>query len=306
MMLAPIVLFVYNRPVQTEIVLQSLSNCQYADASELYIFSDAAKNAAAETKVNEVRRIIDNPLWKEKFDIIHVIKAEQNNGLAKSVISGVTQVINQHGRVIVVEDDNRVAVDFLDYMNRGLDFYCNNSHVGMIGGYTVPMQFPAFYDKDIFAMGRGSSYAWGTWKNRWDEVDWEVKDYETFRHDRKARKRFAEYGSDRLYMLDKQVQRGLNSWAIRFSYTMFRHDWFAILPTKTRVANIGFDGTGVHNVAGDNRFNVAIEENLLPVQFENVEIEDEIKKEFIKLFTIPYRLKVKRCLHKVKEYFVRR
>lgn len=297
---SPIILFVYNRSEQTKIVLQTLSCCQYADKSELYIFADAAKNESALEQVNAVRKIIEDTAWKEKFKKVNIIKAEKNKGLANSVISGVSTVIGQHGRVIVVEDDNRVAEDFLDYMNRGLDFYCENMRVGMIGGYTVPIKFPTGYDKDVFGMGRGSSYAWATWKNRWEKVDWEVKDYEDFRKDRLARKRFAEYGADRLGMLDNQVRYGMNSWAIRFSYAMFKNDWIAILPTKTRVENIGFDGSGVHNVAGVSEFNVSIETNLHPVRFENVDINPEIKKEFVKLFDVPMSLKIKRYLNRWK------
>lgn len=303
MKFSPIVLFVYNRPEQTKIVLDTLSCCQYADQSELFIFADAAKNESAISRVNAVQKIIDDTVWNEKFKKVHIRKAEKNKGLANSVISGVSAVIEEYGRVIVVEDDNRVAEDFLDYMNRGLDFYFDNMRVGMLGGYTVPIKFPTDYDKDVFAMGRGSSYAWATWKDRWEKVDWDVKDYEDFRKDRLARKRFSEYGEDRVGMLDNQVQHGMNSWAIRFAYAMFKNDWIAILPTKTRVENIGFDGSGVHNVAGENKFRVSIAPNLSPVKFENVDVNPQIKKEFVQLFEIPTSLKVKRYLRKWKKRF---
>lgn len=296
MYIAPIVLFVYNRPKHTAEVLRTLANCTYADQVPLYIFSDAPKKPAAADAVEQVRAIVEDAKWTECFKKVTVIKAEQNKGLARSVITGVTQVINEYGSVIVVEDDNRVAVDFIDYMCRGLEFYRDNEKIGFIGAYKVPIEIPADYTHDVFLMGRGSSYSWATWKDRWELVDWDVKDYETFRKDRKARARFNEYGDDRSDMLDSQMAGAIDSWAIRFSYAMFKHGRYAILPVKTRVENIGFDGSGIHNLAGDKRFLVNMETDLSPVKFENIEVDPRIKKAFVAMFKASPVLKFKRMI----------
>ena len=148
-------------------------------------------------------------------------------------------------------------------------------------------------------MGRGSSYSWATWKDRWELVDWDMKDYETFRKDYKARAKFNEDGEDRSALLDSQMAGRVDSWAIRFSYAMFKHNCFTVLPVKTRVENLGFDGTGVHNTAGGTRFLVKIEENLKPVRFEHVEEDLRIKKEYAKMFKVPLSTKFKRILRNI-------
>lgn len=296
--MVPIILFVYNRPFQTGEVLSSLSRCTYAKETPLYIFSDAPKNEKAAEAVRQVRAIIADDKWKQCFRDVIITEAAQNKGLARSVITGVTQVIHEHGSVMVVEDDNRVAEDFIDYMRRGLEFYRDNATIGFIGAYKAPFSLPADYRHDVFLMGRGSSYAWATWKDRWDLVDWDVSDYETFRNDKKARARFDAFGADRSAMLDNQMAGRIDSWAIRFSYAMFKHGRYAILPVKTRVENIGFDGSGVHNVAADTRFLVRIEQDLKPATFENVPLDPRIQKEFIKLFKAPFKLRVKRFVNK--------
>lgn len=300
MKFAPIVLFVYSRPKHTLEVLQSLSECRYAKDVCLYIFSDAPKKPSANQPVAEVRRIIDDPKWTACFRNVTVIKALENKGLANSVISGVTQIINEYGSVIVVEDDNRLAEDFIDYMCRGLEFYEKNPHIGFIGAYTAPISIPEDYEHDVFIMGRGSSYSWATWKDRWDLVDWEMRDYDIFRKNYKARTRFNEYGDDRSSMLDSQMAGRIDSWAIRFSYAMYKHNYFAVLPVKTRVENNGFDGTGVHNTAGETRFLVKIDENLSPVKFEDVALDPRIKKEYVKMFKASLAVKIKRMLR----YFI--
>lgn len=300
MKFAPIVLFVYNRPRHTQEVLQSLSQCKYAKDICLYIFSDAAKKPAAEEAVNQVRSIIADPQWTASFKQVIITKAEKNKGLANSVITGVTKVINEYGSVIVIEDDNHLSEDFIDYMCRGLEFYEKNQKIGFISGYTVPIRIPEDYKHDVFIMGRGSSYSWATWKDRWDLVDWEMRDYETFRKDFKARARFNEYGDERSSLLDSQMAGRVDSWAIRFSYAMFKHNYFSVLPVKTRVENIGFDGTGVHNTAGETRFLVKIEKNLTPVKFEDVALDSRIKREYTKVFKAPLHVKFKR----MRRYFL--
>ena len=114
------------------------------------------------------------------------------------------------------------------------------------------------------------------------------------------RKAFNEYGSDRSAMLDAQMTNpNFNSWAIRFGYAMFKNHLFAVLPTKTRVENIGFDGSGVHNVAADRRFDVKIEDDLKPVVFENVDVDDRIKREFVKMFKAPLVVRIKRFIKRI-------
>lgn len=301
--LSPIVLFVYARPQHTQIVLESLAKCPEAARSQLYIFSDAAKNEKALAKVQAVRRIIHNNKWIDAFDEVIIKESDNNKGLAKSVIDGVTYVIQKHGTVIVVEDDNRVAPDFLDYMNRGLDYFKENHKIGNIGGYRIPITLPSHYPHDIYMAGRGSSYAWATWLDRWELVDWDVNDFPEFKKNRRARKAFNEYGEDRYYLLRQQVEGSMDSWAIRFSYSCWKNGMYSILPCKTRVENIGFDGSGVHNVEGENTFKTKIEGNLKPVKFEIVEENEQIKKEYQRIFRIPRYLKVKRSIKRLKAIF---
>ena len=56
--LAPILLFVYNRPEHTSMVLESLKDNMYADKTKLYIFSDFYKNKNDKKSVFKVREII--------------------------------------------------------------------------------------------------------------------------------------------------------------------------------------------------------------------------------------------------------
>ena len=121
---APIALFVYNRPDHTQQTIVSLQKNTLAKNSNLYIFSDGPKTEKDIPKVNEVRQFLKNI---NGFKSVTVIERKSNWGLAKSIIEGVSEIINLYERVIVLEDDIVTSNTFLSFMNGALNFYYNNS-----------------------------------------------------------------------------------------------------------------------------------------------------------------------------------
>ena len=114
---APIIIFVYNRADHFTQVYNALSACKEAKESELFVFSDGAKNEEGKEKVNEVRAAVAAVKDAGDFKSVTVTESPVNRGLAASVIAGVTEIINKYGKVIVVEDDCVVSPHFLKYIN---------------------------------------------------------------------------------------------------------------------------------------------------------------------------------------------
>ncbi len=244
--LSPIVLFVYNRPEHTKRTVESLSKNSLAKESRLYIFSDAAKNDAVKEKVDEVRDYIASLSDLNYFSAVVIEEAEENRGLADSIIRGVTKIIKKYGRTIVLEDDLLSGPDFLNFVNQSLLFYEDDSTIGSISGYSPLGTLPKEYQEDIWIASRTSSLGWATWKDCWEDVDWDIKDFETFKKDKKARKRLDECGSDQYDRLRRQMELGADSWAVRFSYWQSRANKNTVFPSATRIQHIGWDGSGVH------------------------------------------------------------
>lgn len=114
MKLAPITLFVYNRPDHTNKTIEALKKNKFAKESELFIFSDGPKKQEDASKVKEVRKYLKTI---DGFNDVFIKESEKNKGLANSIISGVTEVINKYRKVIVLEDDLITSPVFLEYMN---------------------------------------------------------------------------------------------------------------------------------------------------------------------------------------------
>ena len=246
--LAPLLIFVYDRKDKTKSLLESLVLADLIDRTELYIFSDGPKNKEAVARVEEVRHYIDFLDLDLKFKKIHFIKHEKNHGLAKSIIDGFTQVFVVFLKVIVIVYVNIVSSDFLIYMNYCLERYRGERTIGSIGGMSplAEEDLPDDHQKDIYLLDRTCSFAWGTWAEVWDHIDWEVKDYKIFQRDKQARKRYNRSGNGSSYLLDAYMYGRVNSWAVRFDYSHFKNGQYTLYPKYSKVKNIGYDGSGTH------------------------------------------------------------
>lgn len=285
---APIVIFLYNRLEHTQKMIDSLLKNKEINESDIYIFCDGPKKEN-DLKVIEVQEYVRRI---EKEGIIKNLKvyiSDKNKGLAESVISGVSTIINKYGKIIVLEDDLILANNFLEYMNDSLKFFENNSKIWSISGYNIPIEIPKEYNKDIYLSYRGASWGWATWKNRWNLVDWDVKDYQIFRKSINRRKKFNKGGYDMSQMLSDQMDGRINSWAIRWCYEESNRNMFTVYPVRSLIKNIGLDGSGTHSGICKK---YDIELNTDKVELENVEINDEILKRFKKFYYYGIKQKI--------------
>lgn len=286
-MLAPVVIFVYNRPLHTIKTIESLAENILSNETEVYIFSDSAKNEMSLQKMEEVRAYIDSLVGRNIFKSVKIIKAESNKGLASSVISGVNQVFEKHSKVIVVEDDLISSKDFLQYMNDALDYYENDNKIWSISGYNPPIKIPENYKSEIYFSYRGCSWGYATWKNRWDKVDWDVTDYNDFKRSRKLRNKFNRGGLDMSDMLDTQMQGKIDSWAIRWCYTQSKLDMLTVYPVTSRIKNIGLDGTGTHSGA-TAQYDSLLNSEYKKCKFDNPGLNEMILKNFRDYYITPF------------------
>ncbi len=133
---APILLFTFNRLWHTEQTITSLMKNHLASESDLYVFSDGARNENETHKVKEVRRYLKSI---SGFKSITIAERDKNLGLANSIIQAVTEMLAKHDKVIILEDDMISSPYFLTYMNDGLNLYSKASKVSCIHGYRYPI-----------------------------------------------------------------------------------------------------------------------------------------------------------------------
>lgn len=241
--IAPIVLFAFIRLDTLQKTVQALMNNFLAMETDLFIFIDGPRN--------EEQRKLQKPLLSYVYGIkgfrtVYVKYADKNKGLDPSIISGVTEVMNKYGKAIVVEDDIVTTPNFLEFMNQALNTYENNMQVMSISGFGLKVIKPTGYYADVYLFGRSTSWGWATWKDRWDSVDWEIKDWEEFKRNRKEIRQFKQRGGSDMFSMLKSCMEGGGMWDIRFCYNMFKQNRYSIIPFLSKVENIGFNELATH------------------------------------------------------------
>jgi hypothetical protein len=259
--LAPILLFVYNRPWHTQQTLEALQKNELADQSDLIIYSDAPKNDQAWSQVQEVRDYLKTI---SGFKSIQIIEREENWGLAKSIISGVTETVNQYGKIIVLEDDIVTSPAFLSFMNQALDFYQNQPKVWHISGWNYPIDPSGLGDTFLWRVM--NCWGWATWADRWAHFE---KNPQALMHNwsEQQKHHFDLDGSGVFWhQVTANAEGKMNTWAIFWYATIYEKNGLCLNPTQTYVDNIGHDGSGVHCGDAGKQELVIVNQNL-PHQF---------------------------------------
>jgi len=187
--LAPIALFVYNRPEHTRRTISYLQKNLLADESRLFIFSDAPKSDNDKAKVEEVRHLIKEVTG---FKSVKITERKKNLGLAESIISGVTQLVNEYDKVIVFEDDLLSSPYTLRYFNEALGKYAKEEKVMHIGAYMYNL--PAKNLPQTFFFRAATSWGWATWARAWKDFEPDV-DVLLKQFDKKKTDRFSIEGT---------------------------------------------------------------------------------------------------------------
>ncbi|GAA68730.1 glycosyltransferase [Pseudoalteromonas sp. BSi20429] len=243
---APVVLFAYARPEHTLRTVNALKENLLANETELYVFLDYPKKIEHKNDYDAVDAIISELTGFKK---VSIIRRSENFGLAKNIMTGVTDVVNEFGKVIVLEDDLVTSKYFLSFMNESLERYKTNKEVWHISGWTYPVDFEI--KEDTFAWRAMNCWGWATWEDRWQHFEKNPTELiETF-----SKQDIKKFNIDSTHNFWKQVEANesgrLNTWAIFWYATIFSNNGLCINPTKTYVQNIGNDGSGENCGAWD-------------------------------------------------------
>ena len=266
--LAPIAVFAYNRPDHLRRCVEALSKNRLAQYSDLFIFLDGAKQPSHAANVAEVRRVARDVYG---FANITLIAQPDNLGLASSIMSGVSRLTHEFGKVIVVEDDLLVSPHFLQFINDALDRYADDDRVASIQAYMFPVHVPlppTFFLKDPGCWG------WATWKRGWALFESDGSRLKREIERRGAKRKFNYDGQyDYFGMLADQVIGRNDSWAVRWYASVFLSDKLVLCSGKSLVNNIGQDGSGTHDGV-TSQFAVQLSE--YPVEVNEIPVEESL------------------------------
>lgn len=236
-LITPVVIFAYNRPD----LLNHTLDCLYKDSVPvIYAFSDGARTPEQADAVAQVRHLLRNIDWCE----MHLIERQQNLGLGRSIVTGVTEVLNIHNRVIVYEDDLISVPGTYQYLCAALAHYQNQTNVMSVTGWTHPLITPKNVGNQAYLDGRAECLVWGTWARAWHGMEHTTaielmqKCPDPYR-----------YGEDLVEMAKTEKQRNL--WAVRWLYWHMQYMGLCVRPPHSLVEHIGTDSRASNTATND-------------------------------------------------------
>ena len=290
---APIVAFTYARLDHTKKMIDSLLANEESAMSDIYIFSDGAKNPSKEGNVNQVREYIHSIAG---FKSINIIERDRNWGLGKNLIDGISRIVKEKKRVIVVEDDLVFSRYFLKFMNEALDKYKDVEDVSAISGFVNPVDVEL---PDTFFLRYFACWGWATWDRAWNLFE---EDAVELRKKLIAHGNIREFNIDHsvsyMRMLEDHINGHINSWAIRFYASSFINDKYILYPGKSLTMQNGIDGSGTHSGVG-NDYDVEIAQAPIIIKPLDIVVNKRIYKAFCDFY-----LRIGGWKNRLKRYFL--
>lgn len=290
---APIVIFAFNRVDVLQTLVKTLLKNPEAKESNVYIYVDGARsNKKGENeKVRLVQEFVKGIVG---FKTLTYKFSETNMKLAPSIIAGVSEVINLYGKCIVLEDDLILSTNFLAWMNLCLDKYEDNKDIFQISGFTPSVIKDAEKWGDIFFTRKAHSWGWATWKDRWEQVDWDMTYWDEFKKNKSLQKSFASIGNEMPGLLFAHKMGKKSTWWARFCYSQFILGKFTAYPIRSKVINEGFTSEATHcNVY--NTFKVDFDNTGKRIFYlpEDVKTDKVLLKRFFSYYTFWSRVERK-------------
>lgn len=248
---APIVMISYNRP---SFVRLSINNVALADGvgnHDIFMFIDGPKSEKDKIKQDEIFAIVES--YKKQLPKLTIIRRNRNYGCRDNIVDAISTIITRYGKAIIIEDDILISKTFLDYMDEALDLYKNDKSIWSINAYQLPnLKIPVDYPYDVYLDPVNMCWGWGTWVDRWNQVDFALKDWEVERENPIVLSRLNRAGRHFLDMINAQYDGRLDTWDVQCLYHVVKNGLMSIEPKFQLSKNIGFDpmvGGVHHNIA---------------------------------------------------------
>ena len=238
-----VAIFVYNREENTRKTIEALQRNTLAADADVYVFSDGGKDEASWEQVNRVRALLKEISGNNSFKSFTIVERPENIYLERNIIEGISQVLEHHDTVIVLEDDIVTSPFFLDYMKKAFNLYKDDPTVMHVSGFTnldLPQpEFPQFYFTPHM-----SGWGWGTWKEKWQKYFVHYQSEEEALEDMtEADKDAMQYGG--VFPCLKSLQKSPIPWDICWETAIYKAGGLCLTPHHTLVRNIGL-ANGTH------------------------------------------------------------
>lgn len=238
----PLLLVAYKRVDVLKHSLSALQKCVGLNDRLVFAYLDGARSSVDETGIAEVYKMF--LMFKETVcPQLRIVRREKNLGCRGNITQAISELINQFGRLIIVEDDIVVSRYFLQYMDEALDVYRDDKRIWGINAWRNRFaKVPDSYTKDVYLHQRNMCWGWGTWADRWNAVDFDMEYWPIFKKDPRKITQLNSVSPFLFDMLESQYIGNLKTWDVQCSLHIVNEDMYCIEPRYCMTRNCGCEG----------------------------------------------------------------
>lgn len=267
----PVAFIIFNRPDTTKEVFEQIRK---AAPEKLYLISDAPRAEREDDiiKVEETRKYVEEHVdWDCK---VYKNYAETNMGCRDRVASGISWVLKQEERTIILEDDVVPAQEFFRFCQEMLEAYEDNPRVMMVSGtnllknyrMSTPYTFSCF----------SSIWGWATWRRAWEKYDIDVADWPEVKKAGTMKK--VQNGLAYLFLkrnIDSVYTKKKDTWDIQWDYCRHKCHGLGIVPRENLICNIGFGREDATHTSGNSEEDFSYGNMQFPIE-KNVPVKRDV------------------------------
>ena len=244
----PVLFETFARPDYARKAFDAIKN---AKPRSLYFYSNKARlDRPDEIKRNdEIRAFVKEIDWSCE---LHTFFRDEYVDVFTSLWGSLDWFFSNVDEGIVLEEDCVASLAFFDYCDKLLPQFRDEKRVRLISGDNFTPEFsPKGYD--FFYSRYMHIYGWASWKNRWDSMDREMRNWGDVKKN-KIRQYFSDWMPSAYYrfILEGTYNKPYNSksWDCVTLYDMIRNNEYAIVPTVNLVDDIGNIGANAEVYSG--------------------------------------------------------
>lgn len=230
--------FLFNRPTHARETITALLE-QKEFINKIYFYLDKPTKDNDYWLQSSVLEIVFELIKKYDLTNYEIISRGENLGIAKSITTATNKYCeNNTIPFVVIEDDCKPRPLFLSYMIHAFNKFKNDDDIYTICGYQY------HEDKEdsvnIELSKRFNPWGWGSWPHKW-HFEWFNGNFKD-EYNQKLPPSVRTFTEDKRYLNGK-----MDIWSTTVIIKQFINDLKTVVPTRSLIENIGFDGTGVHS-----------------------------------------------------------
>lgn len=255
MIYAPVLIITLCRYEELKRCIASLQSNRDSSKTDLYIGIDFPLKESHKKGYNQIIQYLEEGI--DGFANVYIIKHQVNKGWFNNFVSIRDEAYKKYDRFIYLEDDVEVSPNFLEYMNKNLDFFETDLEIQAVCGYSYPFEWKEDESNIVKINTYYTAWGYATWRDKEIEMYSAItlENFNKIMHQiakmwqlyRASNNQFCNFVKGMLEYIPVLVKNNeVVKLDMSFSVYIFMYHKYVIFPKVSKTRNIGCNGKGMN------------------------------------------------------------